>query len=1460
MKRILIIIVITLFVLIANVYGQDIYSAAPVILPVSPQTSYTTALGTTTNIISKQSVILNPGTTLSSGSTVIITVDPSLIPPPPSNPASDYDKNWILTRTYDESGNETSVAKAFFDNAGKTLQTQVKNESTGHVLASQPLYDLQGRAVGNTLSAPTNNSAFAYKDKFVTKNNIAYSYLNFDGDPASTSNPYAKINNPDPVDNSQQGTLGWYYSNNNTFEPYVATTAYPYARTEFYRDGTGAVKQSANIGEQLKMGMGHETTSNSFPVQHELDNYLAIRNKFFPLPVSGATPVTMSGQALQSISINEDGHQVVSITDLGGKSLVQGMADPQGWLSVTNTVNLSNIQTQYAFSISIVGPAAIQGNPNDPAVIAMLRTAIRSFSVSSVYPITVTCTSGGVATWTGKGNDYSPPTPPFTGSYSFLITSAYPFYISASNSYGTIWDQAPARIKEPDKSSLTYFQLTSPSSVAVTGNVVVYEMKNETQLSSFASGNTLPAGYYKVVATAPTDNTTNNVTVTYINKYSDITYNYYNQLGQLIGSIAPNGVQKLIQGGYNSYTIAADLPFVSLYEYDLQGRLTAVTTTDGGRSEYVYRQDGKIRFSQNAAQKASANAGTGNIEKFSYINYDTFGRPIESGEYVVPMGAALTFVSTKTNTTLQEKTGADDGLTGGAKQSQVNTYYDLPAANLAPSGYTQDPGFLKGAISYTTNANSTTWYNYDDHGRITWAVKQLAGLTGYKTVNYTYNEQGSASIVEYQKETASERFIHYYTHDADGRLINVKTSSDGGTTKLQQAAYHYYLHGPLKRVELADNLQGIDYTYTPQGWLKTINTPANVPTNDPGKDGTNSFAADAFGMQVEYFPNDYSRAGSNITSVPTGQQTYYNGNVNGISWQSNKPSIAPGLQDPTMYTYGYDNKYQLTTATWGTPNFTTPAFTPGTMFKESGISYDANGNINGLQRTNNTGALGDDFSKYTYQANTNKLTTVGNTDGTNNYATYIYDELGQLKTQTQTQPDGSKVTTYLKYDVAGKITGVYNDEGLTIPKVTYTYDESGNRIKAVNQNGTTYYVYDASGSVMAIYTGTTPTITELPVYGADRLGTYFVAGNNYYYELKDNVGSVKVVINRNKVNGLADIINYTDYYPYGSVARTAGIKYRYEYQGAYAEKDGATGYNNFDLRMYDGRIGRWLSIDPAGQYASPYEGMGNNPVSSSDPTGGETNWHYDKNWHLVADPGDNANTLATFLNIDAERATSMMQNISNWNGGALINSGIPSLSAEGWDPRLNGNLYLNNNIPEVQTQIRYLQSPQAFQDGIRANQRGLDMATGVAHGAIMVMSGGLASGEIGGNYLIRGVGRRADFMENLAAKEGMTDLQLLTRAAQKAENAIGGTGRFAGTAKHTYANNLLNRYQSIYGNRGLQFNQYFNGSAGKGFLDVVNHQTMTIFDYKFGSAVMSSSQFLKYSNSFPGYAIQIIRP
>ncbi|MGG8496855.1 RHS repeat-associated core domain-containing protein [Tenacibaculum sp. TC6] len=82
----------------------------------------------------------------------------------------------------------------------------------------------------------------------------------------------------------------------------------------------------------------------------------------------------------------------------------------------------------------------------------------------------------------------------------------------------------------------------------------------------------------------------------------------------------------------------------------------------------------------------------------------------------------------------------------------------------------------------------------------------------------------------------------------------------------------------------------------------------------------------------------------------------------------------------------------------------------------------------------------------------------------------------------------------------------------------------------------------------------------------------------------------------------------TDYYPFGMPMpnrRTVnGEPYRYAYQGQ--EKDPETGKEAFQLRLWDARIGRWLSPDPYHQYPSPYLGMGNNPTVMTDPDGGFT--------------------------------------------------------------------------------------------------------------------------------------------------------------------------------------------------------------------------------------------------------------
>jgi RHS repeat-associated protein len=178
------------------------------------------------------------------------------------------------------------------------------------------------------------------------------------------------------------------------------------------------------------------------------------------------------------------------------------------------------------------------------------------------------------------------------------------------------------------------------------------------------------------------------------------------------------------------------------------------------------------------------------------------------------------------------------------------------------------------------------------------------------------------------------------------------------------------------------------------------------------------------------------------------------------------------------------------------------------------------------------------------------------------------------------------------------------------------------------------------------------------------------------------VGSVRVAVNGAKVNGQADIWQYNDYYPFGSIAQSGGAGYRYDYQGAYSQKDGLTQWNNFDLRMYDGKIGRWLGVDPQGQFASPYEGIGNDPVTGADPTGGDVTDFY-KNlstgqiaWfsgsNAVKGYEDIGGDDMNFNGGDLGEVFIKSSYIYNWEG---INPGVDN---QGW--RNNRFMFSNNEL------------------------------------------------------------------------------------------------------------------------------------------------------------------------------------
>lgn len=122
--------------------------------------------------------------------------------------------------------------------------------------------------------------------------------------------------------------------------------------------------------------------------------------------------------------------------------------------------------------------------------------------------------------------------------------------------------------------------------------------------------------------------------------------------------------------------------------------------------------------------------------------------------------------------------------------------------------------------------------------------------------------------------------------------------------------------------------------------------------------------------------------------------------------------------------------------------------------------------------------------------------------------------------------------------------------------------------------------------------------------------------NGYAYVYISNQSNNHVYFDDMQVHVTAgNIIEENHYYAYGLriaalSSRKLGnsyegeLKNKYLYQGAYAELDEDIGWNDFALRNYDAQIGRWVQQDPYQEFASPYVGMGNDPINLIDPSGG----------------------------------------------------------------------------------------------------------------------------------------------------------------------------------------------------------------------------------------------------------------
>jgi RHS repeat-associated protein len=783
--------------------------------------------------------------------------------------------------------------------------------------------------------------------------------------------------------------------------------------------------------------------------------------------------------------------------------------------------------------------------------------------------------------------------------------------------------------------------------------------------------------------------------VTYLDRQYHYTLYYYDQAGNLVKTIPPEGVRLLSKAeiiavdqsrknNYNNF-IDADHIKPSVYKFNTLNELLWQQTPDGGVTDFYYDALGRIVASKNEEQEAEGS--------FAYTKYDLLGRIFESGKVFNGIDHSIS----------RNFDNWETFIAGGSNHSEITlTKYDEPYTdqiNRKFRGQTNLRKRVASVMKFNSKQNleskryfHATHYRYDIAGNVNKLIQDYPNTPiGDKSVEYEYDlHSGKVNRVIYQRG-AEDQFIHKYSYDALNRLIRVKTSPNGLAWDTD-AEYFYYRHGPLARTELGtDKVQGLDYMYTLQGWIKGVNGTTLDAGTDMGRDGIinpqsgtpktevidgrnfslytpaqifgngfngpgygtlhNPVARDAFGYLLEYFKDDYKPVNppagslplSKLNSLPSNPKPLYNGNISRMYTQIQK--FAETNNTSFDYTYDQLNRF-ISQKGWALKENSIEDLGEKYSMK---MKYDADGNIIKLLRYGEDGNELDNFHYRYYtkagstyhldDANsiapnnaTNKLAQT-NDNHTNNY---IYSRIGNLIS------DKSENIDEIRWNMQNKISRITKSGG---PGIFYEYDALGNRImKLVRYNNImgdnrTYYVRDAQGNILAVYslkpTDGPPIFKweEAHIYGSSRLGMYTpdkkmgdpglvkeTDTRGYkQYELTNHLGNVLATITDRKLpetqdgktTYTADVVTAQDYYPFGmmmSGRMHSSTDYKYGFNGKENDNEvkGTGNQQDYGFRIYDPRLGKFLSMDPINKkfpYYTPYQFAGNKSIQAIDLDG-----------------------------------------------------------------------------------------------------------------------------------------------------------------------------------------------------------------------------------------------------------------
>ena len=588
---------------------------------------------------------------------------------------------------------------------------------------------------------------------------------------------------------------------------------------------------------------------------------------------------------------------------------------------------------------------------------------------------------------------------------------------------------------------------------------------------------------------------------------------------------------------------------IKSYEYDAASRLTKVSDYDKMSKNYFYTSDD--RLSQMDIRRKTDSV-------LLYSEAYTYDDAYNNGQYakVTKVIQGDTNSPSITTNTYTNKNGQLE------KQERIHVENSVPKTYTDTFKYDYLSNKIEEKIARAYDENwtqpYTSKYEYNFAGKVT---KKYNINGDYSTTEYDALGRVK-SVTDIKGNIANPVYSTTYTYDNLGRVLEEKVpfTSVNGTIYYSVKKHYFDRNGNTILEKITKNKPEAAIAYNQTGYeYNNRNMLTKVINYDNGN------------------PANYTQ--------------YYYDNV------GNKIRMYTGLSSPLQIN-GLDNivatgdvDYSVTKYEYNQFNTLVKMIDP--LGNAENYTYDLNGYLtqkldrNGNTTTMTYDGLGRIFTKsvncvdgkantsysYSYSLTGNRVSMVG---GSYN-STYAYDDLGRLKTETESNGI-QKEYTYNAND--NRISFIIKQNGIVKTNTSYTYDNL-NRLYQMIDNGivTATYQYDANGN---------------------RLCLTYSNGNTTEYQY-------------NLENKLTNLTN----------KKGAAILSQYEYvyylDGTQESKTDSTGNTTY---VYDG-LGRLSTVSEPGGINTSYQYDDYSNRKTMTITGGEnagtTNYGYDKNNRLLTE-------------------------------------------------------------------------------------------------------------------------------------------------------------------------------------------------------------------------------------------------